>query len=48
MRNNYEVPEVSEVGKAQDLILGSTKPAFVVDDGIGQPWRQPEELDDEE
>lgn len=48
MRNNYEVPEVNEVGRAQDLILGSTKPSTIVDDGAGQPKRLPEELDDEE
>jgi hypothetical protein len=48
MRNNYESPEVNEVGRAQDVILGSTKDINIVEDGASQPKRLSEELDDEE
>lgn len=48
MRNDYEVPEVNEIGRAQDVILGSTKAINLVDDGLGQPKRLNEEVDDEE
>ena len=48
MRNDYEVPEVNEIGRAQDVILGSTKAINLVDDGLGQPKRFNEEVDDEE
>lgn len=48
MRNDYEVPEVNEIGRAQDVILGSTKAINLVDDGLGQPKRLNEEADDEE
>lgn len=45
--NNYETPEVTEVGKATDVILGSSKDFNIVDDGTGQPKRLSEEQDDE-
>lgn len=48
MRKDYEPSEVNEIGKAQDVILGSTKAINVVDDGLGQPKRLNEEVDDEE
>jgi hypothetical protein len=48
MRNNYEIPEVNEIGRAQDVILGSTKDINIVDDGAANPKRLSEELDDEE
>jgi hypothetical protein len=48
MKNNYEIPEVNEIGKAQDVILGSTKEINFVDDGVGAPKRLSEELNDDE
>jgi len=45
--NNYETPEVTEIGRAKDVILGSTKEINLVDDGTGQPKRLSEEQDDE-
>jgi len=48
MRNDYEVPEVNEIGRAQDVILGSTKTINIVDDGAAQPKRLSSQLDDEE
>lgn len=48
MRNNYEIPEVNEVGRAQDVILGSTKEINIVDDGPTQPKRQNQQADDDE
>ncbi|HJP94157.1 MAG TPA: hypothetical protein VJ875_19520 [Pyrinomonadaceae bacterium] len=38
--NNYEVPEVVEIGRAQDLILGSSKIDGFIPDGPDQPPRQ--------
>jgi hypothetical protein len=48
MRNDYEIAEVNEIGRAQDVILGSTKTINIVEDGAAQPRRLSEELDDEE
>ena len=48
MRNDYEVPEVNEIGRAQDVILGSTKSVNFVDDGLDQPKRLSEAVEDEE
>lgn len=48
MRNNYEIPEVNEIGRAQDVILGVTKDIQVFDDGAANPKRYPTDLDDEE
>lgn len=45
--NNYEAPEVAEVGRAQDVILGSLKFMQEYDDGIGQPKREFEMEDDD-
>ena len=47
MINNYEVPEVVEVGRAQDVILGSSKLVPIYADGVGQPFRESEQEDDE-
>jgi hypothetical protein len=45
--NNYEVAEIVEIGKAQDVILGSSKFVPNEDDGIGQPRRETVSEDDE-
>lgn len=45
--NNYEVAEIIELGRAQDVILGSSKFVPNVDDGIDQPRRQTSTEDDE-
>ena len=47
MLNNYEVAEIVEVGKAHEVILGSSKFVFNVDDGLTQPRRETEIEDDE-
>ena len=47
MINNYEVPEVLEVGRAQDVILGSSKIPQIFDDSPDQGWRETEMADDE-
>ena len=47
MINNYEVAEIVEVGKAHDLILGSSKLIPLVFDGVDQPARETETEDDE-
>jgi hypothetical protein len=47
MLNNYEVAEIVAVGKAQDVILGSSKFLPFVYDGVGQPWRETEIEEDE-
>ena len=47
MINNYEVAEVVEVGKAHDVILGSSKLSPFIDDGPIQPRRENEMEDDE-
>lgn len=47
MNNMYEVPEVIEIGKAKDLILGNGKPSFIVDDGAAQPKSEDFMSDDE-
>ena len=46
MNNHYEVSEVVEIGKAQDVILGSTKP-LVFPDSPSQILRETEVEDDE-
>ena len=38
--NNYEVAEIVEIGRAQDVILGSSKLVNEFDDGIDQPKRE--------
>jgi hypothetical protein len=47
MINNYEVAEVIEIGRAQDVILGSSKLINRVFDGVEQPPRETEAEDDE-
>jgi hypothetical protein len=47
VNNNYEVPEVVEIGRAQDVILGSSKFVQIFDDGPDQDKRQTETADDE-
>jgi hypothetical protein len=45
--NNYEASEVAEIGRAQDVILGSSKFVWEVDDGAGQPKRETEMEEDD-
>jgi|GEM_PF-1414202 hypothetical protein len=47
MINHYEVPEVVEVGRAQDVILGSSKLVPIFPDSPDQEWRETEMADDE-
>jgi hypothetical protein len=47
MSNNYEVAEIIEIGKAQDVILGSSKERPLVDDSPIQVFREFEEAEDE-
>jgi hypothetical protein len=47
MTNNYEVAEIVEIGRAQDVILGSSKFVPIEDDGVGQPKRETLTEDDE-
>lgn len=47
MINNYEVPEVVEMGRAQDVILGQGKLNPVVPESPGEPLRDTEMGDDE-
>ena len=46
MINNYEVPEVLEVGRAQDVILGANKLVPVYPDSVDQDRR--EQMEDDE
>lgn len=48
MNNEYEAPEVIEIGNASDLILGSDKLLQVFPDSIGQPRRATMAPDDEQ
>jgi len=47
MTNNYEVPEVVEMGRAQDVILGQGKLNPVLPESPGEFWRDTEMGDDE-
>jgi hypothetical protein len=47
MINHYEVAEIAEVGRAQDVILGSSKLEPNVPDSPGEPDRFDETADDE-
>jgi hypothetical protein len=47
MINNYEVPEVVEMGRAQDVILGSSKLVEIFPDSADQDWRETDMADDE-
>lgn len=47
MTNNYEVPEVVEIGRAQDVILGSSKLVEIYPDSADQDWRETDMAEDE-
>ena len=47
MNNDYEVAEVVEIGRAHDVILGSSKLVNLVDDGPFEEKRQTQSADDE-
>lgn len=47
MINHYEVAEIVELGRAQDVILGSSKLELVYPDSADQDWRETETADDE-
>jgi len=47
MTNHYEVAEIVEIGRAQDVILGSSKLVEVYPDSTDQDWREFETADDE-
>ena len=48
MINDYEVPEVVEMGRAQDVILGSSKLIPIFPDSPFQCFRENEIADDDE
>lgn len=48
MINNYEVPEVVEMGRAQDVILGSSKFVLIFDDSPFQPDQRETDMADDE
>ena len=45
--NNYEVAEIVEIGKAQDVILGSAKTVEIYDDSPLQGYRETPMAEDE-
>jgi hypothetical protein len=47
MTNHYEVAEIVEIGRAQDVILGSVKDLPIYPDSPSQIDRQFETADDE-
>lgn len=47
MINNYEVAEILEIGRAQDVILGDPKLVQLVFDSPVEPDRNIEASDDE-
>jgi hypothetical protein len=47
MINHYELAEIVEIGRAQDVILGSSKLVPVISDSPQQGLREPESEDDE-
>ena len=47
MINQYEVAEIVEIGKAQDVILGASKLVPIFEDSPGQPFRESQMEDDE-
>lgn len=47
MTNHYEVAEIVEIGRAQDVILGSSKLVEVYPDSTDQDWQEFETADDE-
>jgi hypothetical protein len=46
--NNYEVAEIVEIGKAHEVILGSTKAVQLYPDSPSQILRNQEEEEDDE
>ena len=47
MLNHYEVAEIIEIGRAQDVILGSSKWVLIYPDSPNQGERETETADDE-
>ena len=47
MTNRYETAEIVEIGRAQDVILGSSKLVENFPDSTDQDWREFETADDE-
>lgn len=47
MNNHYEVPEVIEIGRAQDVILGGAKFLQIFNDAPSQARRDAAIQDDE-
>ena len=47
MNNNYEVAEIVEIGKAQNVILGSSKGVPIFDDSPLQGQRETPMQEDE-
>ncbi len=47
MNNNYEIAEIVEIGKAHDVILGSSKDLLVFDDSPQEGLRETPVADDE-
>lgn len=45
--NNYEVAEIEEIGKAHDVILGSSKEVPIYDDSPAAELRETLVQDDE-
>ena len=48
MINNYETPELFEIGKAQDVILGDAKLVPIVDDSPAEGLRHFDPTQDDE
>jgi hypothetical protein len=47
MINHYETAEIVEIGRAQDVILGSSKLVEIYPDSVDQDFRETETADDE-
>jgi hypothetical protein len=47
MNNNYEVADIVEIGKAQNVILGSSKDLLIFDDSPQEGLRETPVADDE-
>lgn len=47
MNNNYEIAEIVEIGKAHNVILGSSKDVHIFDDSPEQGLRESPMEDDE-
>ena len=45
--NNYEMAEIIEIGKAREVILGSSKLVQLFDDSPFQEYRENEMAEDE-